>query len=162
MINIFNVVLNTHNQIHTGLTDKIKTMTRPRHYRLSDCPVPVKTNVGQVDLVLRLSDGTSEKNRFPNVPVRRTNHLVFHISFNQNKLWTNWRSNITLIQQTQYFIPVQTDLSVVSARLGICFFHLSRRTTVIQWLKLKWNTRSKLFYWYHLSCFDEVQGHWQT
>jgi hypothetical protein len=30
------------------------------------------------------------------------------------------------------------------------------------WLKLKWNTRSKLFYWYHLSCFDEVQGHWQT
>jgi hypothetical protein len=37
------------------------------------CPIPVKTNVGQVDLVLRLSDGTSEKVRFPNVPVRRTN-----------------------------------------------------------------------------------------
>jgi hypothetical protein len=31
--------------------------------RLSDCPVPVKTDVGQVDLVLRLSDGTSEKIR---------------------------------------------------------------------------------------------------
>jgi hypothetical protein len=30
---------------------------------LSDCPVPVKTDVGQVDLVLRLSDGTSEKIR---------------------------------------------------------------------------------------------------
>jgi hypothetical protein len=27
------------------------------------CPVPVKTDVGQVDLVLRLSDGTSEKIR---------------------------------------------------------------------------------------------------
>ena len=27
------------------------------------CPVPVKTNVGQVDLVLRLSDWTSEKIR---------------------------------------------------------------------------------------------------
>jgi hypothetical protein len=40
---------------------------------LSDCPVPVKTDVGQVDLVLRLSDGTSEKIRFPNVPVRWTN-----------------------------------------------------------------------------------------
>ena len=40
---------------------------------MSDCPVPVKTNVGQVDLVLRLSDRTSEKIRFPNVPVRRTN-----------------------------------------------------------------------------------------
>ena len=37
------------------------------------CPVPVKTNVGQVDLVLRLSDGTSEKIRFPNEPVRRKN-----------------------------------------------------------------------------------------
>ena len=33
----------------------------------------VKTDVGQVDLVLRLSDGTSEKIRFPNVPVRRIN-----------------------------------------------------------------------------------------
>ena len=30
------------------------------------------------------------------------------------------------------------------------------------WLKLKWNVRSKLSYWYHLSCFDEVQGHWQN
>jgi hypothetical protein len=25
------------------------------------CPIPVKTNVGQVDLVSRLFDGTSEK-----------------------------------------------------------------------------------------------------
>jgi hypothetical protein len=46
--------------------------------RFWDCdfnfvPVPVKTDIGQVDLVLRLSDGTSEKVRFPNVPVRRTN-----------------------------------------------------------------------------------------
>jgi hypothetical protein len=38
----------------------------------------------------------------------------------------------SFIQQTQYFIPVEIDLSVVSARLGIWFFHLSRRTTVIQ------------------------------
>jgi hypothetical protein len=37
------------------------------------CPIPVETDFGQVDLVLRLSDGTSEKIRFPNVPVRRTN-----------------------------------------------------------------------------------------
>ena len=29
------------------------------------CPIPVKTDVGQVDLVLRLSDGTSEKNQIP-------------------------------------------------------------------------------------------------
>jgi hypothetical protein len=43
------------------------------------CLIPVKTDVGQVDLVLRLSDGTSEKVRFSNVPVRRTNlypHLL--------------------------------------------------------------------------------------
>jgi hypothetical protein len=33
----------------------------------------------------------------------------------------------------QYFIPVEIDFSVVSARLGISdFFYLSRRTTVIQ------------------------------
>ena len=38
----------------------------------------------------------------------------------------------SFIQQTQYFIPVEIDLSIVTARLGICFFHLSRRTTVIQ------------------------------
>jgi hypothetical protein len=38
----------------------------------------------------------------------------------------------SFIQQTQYFKPVEIDLSVVSARLGILFFHLSRRTTVIQ------------------------------
>jgi hypothetical protein len=38
-----------------------KSLTRPRHYRLSDCPVPVKTDVGQVDLVSRLSDWTSKK-----------------------------------------------------------------------------------------------------
>ena len=28
---------------------------------MSDCPVPVKTDVGQVDLVSWLSDGTCEK-----------------------------------------------------------------------------------------------------
>ena len=36
------------------------------------CPIPVKTDVGQVDLVLRLSDGISEKIRFPNMPVLHT------------------------------------------------------------------------------------------
>ena len=40
----------------------------------------------------------------------------------------------SFIQQTQYFILVEIDLSVVTARLGIWLFHLSRRrrTTVIQ------------------------------
>ena len=38
----------------------------------------------------------------------------------------------SFIQQTPYFIPVEIYLSVVPARLGICFFHLSRQTTVIQ------------------------------
>ena len=38
----------------------------------------------------------------------------------------------SFLQQTQYFIPVEIDLSVVPARLGIWLFHLSRRTTVIQ------------------------------
>jgi hypothetical protein len=50
----------------------------------------------------------------------------------------------TFIQQTQYFIPVE----IAPARLGIWFFHLSHRTTVIQDLlvRRKWNARSKLFY----------------
>ena len=38
----------------------------------------------------------------------------------------------SFIQQTQYFIPMEIDLTVLPARLGIWFFHLSRRTTVIQ------------------------------
>ena len=38
----------------------------------------------------------------------------------------------SFIQQTQHFIPVEIDLSVVPTRSGILFFHLSRRTTVIQ------------------------------
>ena len=39
----------------------------------------------------------------------------------------------SFIQQTKYCIPVEIDLSVVPARLGISdFFHLSHRTTVIQ------------------------------
>jgi hypothetical protein len=41
------------------------------------------------------------------------------------------------------------------ALFNLQFFHN------LFWLKLKWNARSKLFYWYHLSCFDEVQGNWQ-
>ena len=39
----------------------------------------------------------------------------------------------SFIQQTQYFKPVEIDLSVVPASLGISdFFYLSRRTTVKQ------------------------------
>jgi hypothetical protein len=32
---------------------------------INACPIPVKTDFGQVDLVLRLSDGTSRKNQIP-------------------------------------------------------------------------------------------------
>jgi hypothetical protein len=44
---------------------------------LSDCPVPVKTHVGQVDLVLRLSDGTSEKIR-DSQTCRYNEQIYFH------------------------------------------------------------------------------------
>ena len=38
--------------------------------------------------------------------------LIWHFSFNQNKLWTNWRwKQGSFIQQTQYFIPVEIELS---------------------------------------------------
>ena len=65
------------------------------------CPIPVKTDVGQVDLVLRLSNGRSEKIRFPNVPVRRTNlfPLVccikepFDLQFVHNLFWLKLKWN---------------------------------------------------------------------
>ena len=44
---------------------------------ISDCPVPVKTDVGQVDLVLRLSDGTSEKIR-DSQTCRYDGQIYFH------------------------------------------------------------------------------------
>jgi hypothetical protein len=55
--------------------EKLTDGRRRTDLDINVCPIPVKTDVGQVDLVLRLSDGTSEKIRlaFPNVPVRRTN-----------------------------------------------------------------------------------------
>ena len=55
--------------------EKLADGRRRTDLDINVCPIPVKTDVGQVDLVLRLSDGTSEKIRlaFPNVPVRRTN-----------------------------------------------------------------------------------------
>jgi hypothetical protein len=39
----------------------IMTTTHHAGLDINVCPIPVKTDVGQVDLVLRLSDGTSEK-----------------------------------------------------------------------------------------------------
>ena len=44
---------------------------------INDCPVPVKTDVGQVDLVLRLSDGTSEKIR-DSQTCRYDGQIYFH------------------------------------------------------------------------------------
>ena len=44
---------------------------------MSDCPVPVKTDVGQVDLVLRLCDGTSEKIR-DSQTCWYDGHIYFH------------------------------------------------------------------------------------
>ena len=41
------------------------------------CPIPVKTDVGQVDLVLWLSDGTSEKNR-DSQTCRYDGQIYFH------------------------------------------------------------------------------------
>jgi hypothetical protein len=74
--------------------------------------------------------------RFPNVPVRRTNPVNI-IYFNRYKI-------LGLLYKRALF-----DLQFVHN---------------LFWLKLKWNARSKLFYCiiYHSPCFDEVQGHWQN
>ena len=97
---------------------------------MSNCPVPVRTDVGQVDLVLRLYDGTSEKIR-DSQTCRYDGQIYFH-----------WYKILGLLYKRTLF-----DLQFVHN---------------VFWLKLKWNARSKLFYWYHLSCFDKVQGHWQN
>jgi hypothetical protein len=59
--------------------------------------------------------------------------LAFHFSFNQNKLWTNCRSNRALLYnkpsilyQWKYICPSYWHVWESD------FFHLSRRTTVIQ------------------------------
>jgi hypothetical protein len=82
---------------------------------LSDCPVPVKTNIEQVDLVLRLSDGTSEKIR-DSQTCRYDGQIYFH-----------WYKILGLLYKRALF-----DLQFVHN---------------LFWVKLKWNARSKLFYW---------------
>jgi hypothetical protein len=67
-----------------------------------------------------------------------------------DKLEIKWGS---FIQQTQYFIPVGIDLSVVPARLGIWCFHLSRRTTYKIYLS------DVSFHWYRTNVNVEVWSH---
>jgi hypothetical protein len=83
------------------------------------CPIPVKTDVGQVDLVLRLSNGTSEKIR-DSQTCRYDGQIYFH-----------WYKILGLLYKRALF-----DLQFVHN---------------LFWLRLKWNARSKIFYWYHLS-----------
>ena len=78
------------------------------------CPIPVKTDVGQVDLVLWLSDGTSEKIR-DSQTYRYNEQIYFH-----------WYQILGLLYKRALF-----DLQFVHN---------------LFWLKLKWNSRSKLFY----------------
>ena len=49
----------------------------PTGLDINVCPIPVKTDVGQVDLVLRLSDGTSEKIR-DSQTCRYNGQIYFH------------------------------------------------------------------------------------
>ena len=83
------------------------------------CPIPVETDVGQVDLVLRLSYGTCEKIR-DSQTCRYDGQIYFH-----------WYNILGLLYKRAVF-----DLQFVHN---------------LFWLKLEWNARSKLFYWYHLS-----------
>ena len=101
-----------------GFTYLCNQCLPPPGLDINVCPIPVKTDVGQVDLVLRLSDGTSEKIRFPNYrydACRYDGQIYFH-----------WYKILGLLYKRALF-----DLQ---------FVHNSF------WLKLKWNARSKLFY----------------
>ena len=53
----------------------------------------------------------------------------------------------SFIQQTQYFIPVEIDLSVVPARLGIWFFSMS--DVSFHWYRTNVNVEA----WYRGKCF---------
>ena len=76
----------------------------------------VKTNVGQIDLVLRLSDGTSEKTEIPKRAGTTDKYIPTGIIY-----WVCCIKEPCLISWIQ-------------------FVHNSF------WLKLKWNARSKFFY----------------
>ena len=82
---------------------------------MSDCPVPVKTDVGQADFVLQLSDGTSEK-------IRDSQTCRY-----DGQIYLHWYKILGLLYKRALF-----DLQFVHN---------------LFWLKLKWNARSKLFYW---------------
>ena len=81
----------------------------------STCPTSVFTGIGQVDLVLWLSDGTSEKIR-DSQTCRYDGQIYFH-----------WYKILGLLYKRALF-----DLQFVHN---------------LFWLKLKWNARSKLFYY---------------
>ena len=53
------------------------SMNNSYHVRFNVCPIAVKTDVRQIDLVLRLSDGTSEKIRNSQT-WRYDRHIYFH------------------------------------------------------------------------------------
>ena len=54
--------------------------------------------------------------------------LAFHFSFNQNKLWTNWRSNRALLYNKPRILYQWKQICTFMNLT----FSLSRRTTVIQ------------------------------
>jgi hypothetical protein len=72
------------------------------------CPIPVKTDVGQVDLVLQLSDGISEKIRYSQmcrydgqiyfhwykIPGLFYKRALFHLQFVHNLFWLKLKWNL--------------------------------------------------------------------
>jgi hypothetical protein len=81
---------------------------------LSDCPVPVKTDVGQVDLVLRLSDGRSEKIRDSQIYFHWYKILgllykraLFDLQFVHNLFWfkLKWNARSKLFYIVSFIVP---------------------------------------------------------
>ena len=96
------------------------------------CPIPVKTDVGQVDLVLRLSNGTSEKIR-DSQTCRYDRQIYFH-----------WYKILGLLYKRAMF-----DLQFVHN-----LFWLK--------LKWNARSKLFYCRGIVPPCFDEVQGHWQN
>jgi hypothetical protein len=74
------------------------------------CPIPEKTDVGQVDLVFRLSDGTSEKVRFPNLLVQVKTDKSISTGI---KYWVCWIPNLSIIYFESLYLHGIDDLTTV-------------------------------------------------
>ena len=122
---------------------------------MSDCPVPVKTDVGQVDLVSRLSDGTSEKKRCCFVIFMDINYVnnYFNVFKNIGFHWSTLSLLIITVNQEifrtytwsisfQRFDLTTTGIKgILSTKTVICSYPKLLSFSVLTFIKWRLNTK---------------------